>query len=67
MLLTASDVALSFASVEPRHEVREKNIHADAMVRSDPSPGFRVANRKQLRLRDQLIADGHRQRVIGQM
>jgi hypothetical protein len=61
----ASEVVLSFESVEPGRYAREKNIHADAMVRYDPFPGFRVANREQLRLRDQLVADwalpaGHR-------
>jgi len=47
-----STVVLSFASVEPGHYVREKNLHADAMVRSDPFSGFRVHDREQLQLRD---------------
>jgi hypothetical protein len=53
-----STVVLSFASVEPGQYVREKNLHADAMVGSGPFPAFRVANRKQLRLRDHAVADG---------
>jgi len=59
MLLTVPvELALSLPSVEPGHYVPEKNLHADAMVRSDPFPGFRVSNREQLRLPDQFATDG---------
>jgi hypothetical protein len=54
----ASGVVLSLASVEARQEICEKNLHADAMVGSDPFPGFWVPDWEQLRLRDQLTADG---------
>jgi len=43
---------LSFPSVELGAYVREKNLHADAMVRSDPFSGFWVQDREQLQLRD---------------
>lgn len=57
-LAVPTEVVFSFASVELGAYVREKNIHADAMVGSDPLSVFRVSNREQLRLRDQLAADG---------
>ena len=49
---------MSFVSVEPRHYVRKKNLDANAMVCSDPLPGFRVSDGEQLRFSDQVIADG---------
>jgi len=54
----ASEPVLPFASVEPRHEICEKNLHADAMVGSDPFPGFWVLDGEQLRFSDQVVADG---------
>jgi len=46
------EIMLSFPSVELGAYVREKNLHADAMVRSDPFSGFRVQDREELQLRD---------------
>jgi hypothetical protein len=54
----ASEIVLPFASIEPGHCVREKNLHADAMVGSDPFPGFWVSDGEQLRFSDQVVADG---------
>jgi hypothetical protein len=59
MLLTVPvELALSLPSVEPGHYVREKNLDADAMVGSDPFPGFWVSDGEQLRFSNQVVADG---------
>jgi hypothetical protein len=46
------EIMLSFPSVEPGAYVLEKNLHAEAMVGSNPLAGFVVSDREQLRLRD---------------